>query len=591
LRDAWLGLPVALVLLLLLGSFTLLSYRNGTRLLVLERQGEVEQAARTAADRVAGGALPRASELRALHPGALRLAVADAQRGVLTVVGEPLDADFAAPLPEGRLPAEATAVGPGDWREPVVSAFAPVGGPGAARWVRLDVGAPVLAGQQRALRVLTWTTLGASTAVLLWLVLFLRQLLRPYEKLLRRARELGGGDVEDEGAFLLATVERALASARAGGAESGGAAERDDDLEVLERTLTRSLESGLLLLDREGRVLALNPAGAALLGPPPPPRTPLAELLAAQPELLALLAPAVAAGEGLQRRECDVVAAGETRRIGLTMTPLRRPGSEEGPREGELLGYLALFADLTASEREGHQARLAESLAHLGELAAGVAHELRNGLATVGGYLTLLERDLTATERPLAGEYLAELRGETQRLQRVVTDFLGFAHPGATRPMAVDLGALVRHAAADPALDAAALHVEAAADGGDAPTPLLLAGDPQLLERALRNLLRNALEAQQRSGVTTPVEIAAGWRDDRFEIAIRDRGPGLSPEMRRRLFQPFASDRPGGVGMGLALAHRIVALHGGTLALEPRPEGGITARIGFPRELFDRPLP
>jgi signal transduction histidine kinase len=603
LRDAWLGLPVALVLLLLLGSFTLLSYRNGTRLLVLERQEEVAQAARTAADIVGRGELPRAGELRALHPAAVRLAVADAQHDVLTVIGEPLDGDFAAPLPEGRLPAEAVAVGPGDWREPVVSAFAPVGGAGAARWVRLDVGAPVLAGQRQALRVLTWTTLGASTAVLLWLVLFLRQLLRPYEKLLRRARELGGGDVEDEGAFLLATVERALASAPSTAAEGVGGAERDDDLEVLERTLTRSLESGLLLLDREGRVLALNPAGAALLGPPPPPRTPLEELLAAQPELLALLAPAIAAGEGLQRRECDVMAAGETRRIGLTMTPLRRP-------DGELLGYLALFADLTASEREGQQARLAESLAHLGELAAGVAHELRNGLATVGGYLTLLERDLAndnrqpATERGLAGEYLAELRGETQRLQRVVADFLGFAHPSAARPVAVDLAALVRHAAADPALDAAALQVEtgAAADsaaaaseggataseGGAIALAAVLAGDPQLLERALRNLLRNALEAQQRSGATTPVEIAAGWRDDRFEIAIRDRGPGLSPEMRRRLFQPFASDRPGGVGMGLALAHRIVALHGGTLALEPRPEGGITARIGFPRELFDR---
>ncbi|HET9766938.1 MAG TPA: ATP-binding protein, partial [Thermoanaerobaculia bacterium] len=392
-------------------------------------------------------------------------------------------------------------------------------------------------------------------------------------------------------------------SAPSTAAEGVGGAERDDDLEVLERTLTRSLESGLLLLDREGRVLALNPAGAALLGPPPPPRTPLAEMLAAQPELLALLEPAIAAGEGLQRRECDVVAAGETRRIGLTMTPLRRP-------DGELLGYLALFADLTASEREGQQARLAESLAHLGELAAGVAHELRNGLATVGGYLTLLERELAnddrqlagerglaGRERPLPGEYLAELRGETQRLQRVVADFLGFAHPAAARPVAVDLAALVRHAAADPALDAAALQVEtgAAADSAAAasegsPTALapVLAGDPQLLERALRNLLRNALEAQQRSGDATPVEIAAGWRDDRFEIAIRDRGPGLSPEMRRRLFQPFASDRPGGVGMGLALAHRIVALHGGTLALEPRPEGGIIARIGFPRELFDR---
>ena len=248
-----------------------------------------------------------------------------------------------------------------------------------------------------------------------------------------------------------------------------------------------------------------------------------------------------------------------------------------------------LFADLTASEREGQQARLAESLAHLGELAAGVAHELRNGLATLGGYLTLLERDLAASDRQIAGEYLAELRGETQRLQRVVADFLGFAQPGAARLVAVDLAALVRHAAADPALDAAALQVEtaAAADGGDASSRApVLAGDPQLLERALRNLLRNALEAQQRSGAPTPVEILAGWRDDRFEIAIRDRGPGLSPEMRRRLFQPFASDRPGGVGMGLALAHRIVALHGGTLALEPRPEGGITARIGFPRELL-----
>src|SRR6185503_3492514 len=108
----------------------------------------------------------------------------------------------------------------------------------------------------------------------------------------------------------------------------------------------------------------------------------------------------------------------------------------------------------------------AESLAHLGELAAGVAHELRNGLATLGGYLTLLERDLAARdhhvagERPSTGEYLAELRGETQRLQRVVTDFLGFTHPGAARLVDVDLAALVRHAARDPALDGAALRID-----------------------------------------------------------------------------------------------------------------------------------
>jgi len=596
LRDAWVGLPVALVLLLLLGSFTLLSYRNGSRLLLAERQGEAATAALTAADRIGRGGLPSVGELRALHPAARRLAVADGSGAVLGVVGEPLDADFAAPLAGAALPDDdAVAVGPGPATQSLVVAYAPVPGDGGARWLRLDLAEPVLAGQQRVVGVLTWTTFGASAAVLLWLVLFLRQLLRPYEALLRRARELGGGQVDDEAAFLLATVERALADARAGIPSASDAANAldDTDLDVLERTLATSLESGLLLLDRDGRVLALNPAGAELLGPPPPPRTPLADLLATQPDLHALLAPAVAAGEGVQRRECDVFAADRTHRIGLTMTPLRRAGSAFGP--DDVLGYLVLFADLTASEREGQQARLAESLAHLGELSAGVAHELRNGLATLGGYLTLLERDLANDKGQLAGrdsqhvgEYLGELRGETQRLQRVVADFLGFTHPGAARLVDVDLAALVRHAAADPALDGGIVCVdEADADVSAAASPAaILAGDPQLLERALRNLLRNAVEAQQRSGATTPVEVAAGWRDDGFEIAVRDRGPGFSAEMRRRLFQPFATDRPGGVGMGLALAHRIVVLHGGTLTLEPRTDGGTVARISFAKERF-----
>ncbi len=595
LRDARVGLPVALLLLLVLSSFTLLTYRNGVRLLQLERQQEALGAARTAAARVAGGEMPGSDELRAIHPAALRLVIADDRGELVATVGEPLDGGFAAPL-DGTLPTEAVANGPGGVAEPVVAAFVPLAGaaPGR-RWLRLDLAEPLLAGQQRALGLLTWTVLGASLAILLWLGLFLRQLLRPYETLLRRARELGGGASEDEASFLLATVERAIVAARQDVAagernEELVGRERSEELVVLERTLSSSLESGLLLLDRDGRVLALNPAGAALLGPPPPPRTPLAELLATQPELLALLTPAIAAGEGLQRQECDVVAAGEVHRIGLTVTPLRRSG-------GELLGYLVLFADLTKSEREGQQARLAESLAHLGELSAGVAHELRNGLATLVGYLTLLERDLAAQdpanrERGAhTDEYLAELRGETQRLQRVVADFLGFTHPGAERLVPVDLDAVVRHAAADPAIDGSALRVstgdERASEGSSpAATAATLAGDPQLLERALRNLLRNALEAQQRAGATTPVDVETGWADDGFEIAIRDRGPGISPEMRRRLFQPFASDRPGGVGLGLALAHRIVSLHGGTLVLEPRAGGGTTARITFAKERF-----
>lgn len=560
LRDAWLALPVALVLLLVLSSFTLLSYRNGTRALRDERQAEALAAAQRAAEAVGRSGLPAGGRLAGYHPAAVRLVLADRQGNVLAQAGEPLAGRFAAPL-EGELPVTPTATGPGEWLPTEIAAYVPLTSAGREpRFLRLDVAAPTLAGQLRTAGLLSWVGLGASAAVLLWIVLFLRQLLRPYEALLAMARDLGGAAEQDETAFLLATVERALAPR----------SDVRDELAVLERTLAPSLESGLLLLDREARVLALNPAGSRLLGPPPPPKTPLAELLAGNPELLGLLEAAVGSGQGAQRQECAIRVAGAERRVGLSATPLRRPG-------GALLGFLVLFSDLTADERQDREARLAESLAQLGELSAGVAHELRNGLATLSGYVTLLERS-PGSER--AADYLAELRQETAQLQRVVADFLSFARPETARLEPLDLVQLVQQAAADPALPGSAVVV--ATEPG-AP-PAILGGDAQLLVRALRNLLRNALEAQARTGATTPVELRCEWHDRAFEIAVADRGGGIPPELQRRLFQPFATGQPGGVGLGLALAHRIVSLHGGRLTLDDRPGGGTVARISFPAE-------
>lgn len=559
LRDARLALPVALVLLLVVSSFTLFTYRNGVELLVAERQAEALRAADVAAG-VPAQELAASSPQR-FHPSALRVVRIGTRGAVEAHSGEPLVEAFASPL-GGRLPSEAQAVGPSRELPGLVAAFRPLGSGG---WLRLDVATPLLAGQQRAATVLGWVGLGTGAAVLLWVLLFLRQLLMPYEALLTRARELGDEPGEDEAALLRATVERALSDRSAGGAE----------LAALERTLAPSLESGLLLLDREARVLALNPSGATLLAVvAATPRAPLGELLAAQPQLQTLIAEAVASGKALQRQECELLRGGDVRRLGLTVTPLRR-------HDAELLGFLVLFADL-GSAREARQDRLAESLAQLGELAAGVAHELRNGLATLGGYLTLLERD---PHGAAAAEHLAELRLEARHLERVVADFLSFARPETARLAEVDLRQVCRQAAADPALPAGTVTLAVAED----PAPPPLAGDGELLVRALRNLLRNALEAQQRAGVATPIELAAGWQDDAaggYRIEVRDRGPGLSPELRNRLFQPFASERPGGVGLGLALAHRIISLHGGRLALEDRPGGGICARVEFPG---DRP--
>jgi signal transduction histidine kinase len=130
----------------------------------------------------------------------------------------------------------------------------------------------------------------------------------------------------------------------------------------------------------------------------------------------------------------------------------------------------------------------------------------------------------------------------------------------------------VRRAAADPAIGDGRVTVETE-------DLALVLADPQLLERAVRNLVHNAVQAQQGIGVAEPVTVKIAVRDQEVDLWIEDRGPGLSSELGDRMFVPFASERPGGVGLGLALAHRIVALHGGSLHLDNRAGGGVSAKI------------
>lgn len=561
-REGLILLPASLVLLLVVSTVTLFAYRNGLQLLADSRREEAARAVRTAATRLAPAGSIGDGELRQAAPDALGVAVLDADGRPLVVVGEMPAADLLAPL-AGAGASPAVGLGPDAEVLPGrVAGFALLPG-GGGRLLRLDLPAGVLAAQLRTLEVLLWVVLGGNGAVLLLVLGFLGRLLSPYEKLLARARQLGsdGGGEEDEVAFLLSTFERAVAALTREQERRGGE-EVEEDIQVLERTLAGSLESGLLLLDREGHPLSLNPVGAGLLElEPPPAGASLSSFLLGHGELVAVLEEAVEARHGVQRRE---VASGD-RTLGLTVHPLRRD-------DGEVRGYLVLFADLTEVQRRERERRLAEGLARLGEMAAGVAHELRNSLATLSGYLTLIER------RPEEGsvtDYLGEIRRETDHLGRVLEDFLAFARPGTARTEEVDLAALVRRVAGDPALAGAPVIVRAGADAR-------LPGDPQLLERLLRNLLRNAVEAEGRAGVSGSVEVTLHRGPEGLEVTVEDRGPGLPPEVRDRLFHPFVTGRPGGVGLGLAVSHRIATLHGGNLTLEDRPGGGTRARLLFP---------
>jgi len=212
------------------------------------------------------------------------------------------------------------------------------------------------------------------------------------------------------------------------------------------------------------------------------------------------------------------------------------------------------------------------------ELSAGVAHELRNGLATLGGYLELLAEE---SDPAASADYRRELERETAHLARVVDDFLAFARPGRARVEPADLGALLTALAAEPTVQDLGVTLRLPAT----PPPPLPADRP-LLVRALGNLLRNAAEAQRASGRREPLEIELAAGEGEWEVRIGDRGAGVPEEVRTRLFQPFVSGRPGGTGLGLALAQRLVALHGGAVRLEPRAGGGTHAVVAFPVGAF-----
>ena len=558
-REVVIFVPAALLLLVIVSVFNLLSHRNTLRAQVEDRRKEATAWAVHVAESLSQ-AVPSAFELRRLVPISMRVAIVGETGTPIVPVGL---AQGSPPLPAPTRSAAPSAIGPGGQAGEWIVAFAPARLDGRTCFVRVDLAAEVLAAQLQSLRWLTWLTVIVNGGIVVMLLFFVRRVLNPYERLLARARELEpASNHGDEIAFLLRTFEDAISRARSEPPDA------PDEIRILERALAPSLESGLLLIDRAGTVLALNPKGAELLEvETAPDGNPLRHVLAAHPELETIISGAVREERSVQREECSIQTSTGDRTLGLSVHPLRRD-------DGSVRAHLALFADLTEVQREAQEARLAESLSHLGELAAGVAHELRNGLATLKGYLTLVER--SPSEESIA-DYLSEIRQEAEQLERTVADFLSFARPESVRLESVDLGESLARAAADPALADTRIRTQL----GTPPHPRVT-GDSQLLDRALRNLLHNAAQASGQSD--EPIEVRLETDPDGAWITIADRGPGVPEEIRERLFQPFVTGRAEGVGLGLAIAHRIITLHRGRLRLVDREGGGTTAELVLPVE-------
>jgi signal transduction histidine kinase len=365
-------------------------------------------------------------------------------------------------------------------------------------------------------------------------------------------------------AILSAALEEAVGKIRQ---QERSTLARAEASERLNAQIVEGLTSGLLVAGSDAQVRMLNPAGHRILGIAPRAMpAPLDELLSTVPALAAVVREAALGRRPVARRHIatgDV--SGGPSHLGVTLSPW-----SGGPGES---GVICLFTDLSRVVALEEQLRLQDALARLGELSAGLAHEFRNGLATIHGYARLM--DPAALPAPHA-TYAEGLRAETQALGDVVTRFLDFARPErpTLQPLALEL--VVKRAVADVDPDGRAVSVQGSFGRVD--------GDDVLLRQAFSNLVRNGIEACQRAERAPQVDVRGEVRpaEGIVAVSVADVGPGLPDAERDRLFQPFFTTRPGGTGLGLALVQKFVVTHNGRVQASNRPGGGAEFVVHLP---------
>jgi two-component system sensor histidine kinase PilS (NtrC family) len=341
------------------------------------------------------------------------------------------------------------------------------------------------------------------------------------------------------------------------------------ELAEIHRRIVDNVASGLLSVDARGRVLSFNAeaeritgyAASEVIG------LPLERLFPTEGRLETVDVRSRAIREQLRFHN----RAGESLHLGFSSSALRNS-------RGDVDGAVLIFQDLTRVVDMEAQLRRSERLSAVGQLAAGLAHEIRNPLGAISGAIELLSADLPGDESSL--RLFRIVRRETERLNRLVSDFLRFAGPAAgrrepveLRPLLEEMARLVRE---DPRQS-----IELAVSVPDA---LITVGDPDQLRQVFWNLIANATDAEPVDGC---VRIEAGPAPEQpgrqIEVVVSDRGSGIAPDVIEHIFEPFFTTKAHGTGLGLSTVHRLVEAAGGSVSVRSETSKGTQVRVVLPR--------
>ncbi|MGE0460975.1 MAG: nitrogen regulation protein NR(II) [Vicinamibacterales bacterium] len=404
------------------------------------------------------------------------------------------------------------------------------------------------------LTIAGYALLGITAIMVLVLMALLVSLVR-MSRMSRHAK-----DTRVETSVMSAALQEALMRLKS---QERAMAARAEASEQLSNQIISGVGAGLMVVDREGVVQIVNPAARRILGLAGNGRgVTLTSLLSSSTPLAEVITNTLRTGVPVARRKLRL--EGRPSHLGVSVSPLAGP-------DGVLQAAVCLFTDLTEVIELEEQLRLKEALAGVGELTAGLAHEFRNGLATIHGYARLLDPSrLPVAYRP----YVEGIRQETTALGEVVTNFLNFARPEPLSLVPVDLDAVVERAATDLPIDAG--RIERTGTFGE------VLGDEVLLRQAISNLLRNSIEACAAAGIEPLIRVRGVTEPTYVRISIEDNGPGIPADALPRIFKPFVTTRAQGTGLGLAIVQKVIVSHNGRIAAANRPEGGAEFRIQLP---------
>lgn len=353
---------------------------------------------------------------------------------------------------------------------------------------------------------------------------------------------------------------------------------RDDlaELRAFNDNIIDSINSGLLSTDAEGRITFVNRAAAAISGHAPETlmQRNILDVLQQERPFLWQIHRALEQ-EKRYRFELDYCDADERDLfLGFTVSELRA-------RSGTPLGMIFIFQDLTDIRVLEEEVALKKRMAALGEMAAGVAHELRNPLASISGSVQVLKRDMPP--RSDAAELMDIVIKESKRLDSIIRDFLQFAKPGRFEPETADLSRLVRETLSLlENSEEKRSHHRVLMDVPRDTIPAVV--DVNRIKQVFWNLAKNALKAMPDGGTLTVSAVQEP--DGQSVVVFSDTGIGMSEKDVAANFQPFHGSFRSGTGLGLAIVYRIVEEHGGRLRVQSRQGSGTQIEVHLPRRVL-----